>query len=793
MENANNSRVLGVVVGALLGVALSSQLAWGQDVSDEIEASDVDAEPLTQRAAPTHQGLDEVIVTAQKRAQSIQEVPLSITAISGEAIKMSDIQDMNELSRHTPNLKVEAAPAQTNVYVRGLGSDTNEGFEQSVGVFIDDIYYSRSAYLNSALLDINRVEVLRGPQGSLFGKNTISGAISIYTGIPDFEFTTDIEAQMGEWDSKMVSAVVNAPIIDDTLAVRVAGYYQDRGTFMTNTFHNTDDGEIENRTLRAKVRFDPSEDVRMVLTYLYNESVTPQGLRTQYTTVPDEFMTLFQAFDPEAEDDRSDGQSSKDTISTAGLNTNDLILNVGFDLWNHDFTWVSGGSLLDRAIFVDADFGPTQGIILAGEQDYKQWSSELKVVSPEGVLEYVAGLYYFGSILHNYQRLDLIPIDDIFADAVTLIGAGALAPVEDQILGLMPDIELVPERVETFYRQENHSYAAYGQATWHATETLRLIVGARYAVDFKDLEMQADLTSLNGVVPGSPVFQAVLSAEEFDTVEDQIARDFSPKVSALWSVTEWANLYATYAQGFKAGGFNANATNDDDIEFGPEVAVTYEGGLKTEFWDNRARVNVGLFRTEFEDLQVTVFTGVNTVVRNAAGAVSQGLELDGTVLFDFGLLASFSYAWLDAKYKDYSEGSCPSTGPSNEDENGHCDLSDRQIAKAPKYQASLTLNQMIPLGNLPFGMIVGLDILHHGGVFLQHDLDPLDYQEAYTLLNGRVGVGAEDLSWSFLVSMRNITDEVVLYGSADVPVYTGAHYGVVNDARHAFVTFRASF
>ncbi len=774
-----------------------NEQAAGQSAAVDAQAeAAVEAESEVEAPKRRRRTLDEVIVTAQKREQSLQEVPMSVTAIGGEMIKQSDMQDMNDLSRYTPNLKVIAGGIQNTVYIRGLGSDPNEGFEQSVGLFIDDVYYGRSHYLTSALLDVERVEVLRGPQGSLFGKNTVAGAIAIHTGMPDYEFSVDVDGAIGEDDYKQLSAVVNVPIIEDRWAVRVAGYYSDRGAFLTNTFHDQDDGEIELRTFRAKTRFDPTEDMYVTLSYLYNSGELPQGMRTQLSAAPEPFLTFFRLFDPETETDIEDGQTTADTVTTGKQLSDDFIGKLSWDVLGHNLSFVLASSAYTRVGLVDADFGPTQALTLAADQNYDQWSADLKITSGLGTIEYVAGLYYFESSLFNRHDIHVIPIRDIFADAVALLGADVLAPLTDPLLSLLPDQPLTAETIKSFYDQDNYSWAVYGQLTWNITQKLSLIGGARYAVDHKELLMFTELESVDGNVPGaSPILQTVLAAEEFRANEEQEAKDFSPKISVLWKAFDWGNIYATYAEGFKSGGFNANAVNDDQIEFFPEEARTYELGIKTEFWQDRARLNIGVFQTEFDNLQVSVFNGIETIVRNAASATSRGLEVDGTVLFDFGLMAIGSLALLEATYDEYPEGPCESSleNSAGQGEDGNCDLSGSRIAKTPDYQASLSLNYIRELGFAPVDAFIGGDILVHGDVDHQSDLDPLDHQDAYQLFHARVGLQASDLSWTATLAVRNITDETILMASGDVPFYSGAHYAVVDQPRTFSLKFRAQF
>lgn len=809
-------KILKLGMSVALAMVISTSIASAQEQADEATQSGdqtavtqdgqegaVEGDSAQPAVRKKRRTLDEVVVTAQKREQSLQEVPMSVTALSGEAIKQSEISDFNDLSRYTPNVKVAAGGILNRVYIRGLGSDYNEGFEQSVGLFIDDVYYGKAHYLVSALIDIERVEVLRGPQGSLFGKNTVAGAIAIHTGMPGYEFGADINASLDEEGSKEFSGFVNVPILDDRLAVRLTGAYIDRYGNLTNTFDGSRDGDVEYRVFRGKVRFDVTDDLFLTASYLKNDAIIPNGTRSQYSVGHDFWMPIIQAFDPKAEADISDGQTTLDDPARTEQLSDDLMLHASWDIKDHNLSLALGYSEYTRQGHLDADLGPVPMIGLDADEAYNQLSADLKLTSGLGKLEYVAGLYYFQSTLDFENHLNILPTATFLANP-TLFGAQPLSilsglgagDILGTITGAILGDQIALESQISNYHQDNKTYAAYGQLTWNVFDELTLTAGARIAEDEKDIVFKNDLELANGNIQNQGlILVGLLEAEEFLAIRSQTSRDVSLKLSGLWRATDWANVYLSYAEGFKAGGFNASAANDNNLEFFPESAVTYEAGIKTQLWDNSLRINLGVFRTEFDDLQVSVFNGVQTIVRNAATATSQGLEFEGTAVFDWGTSVMFALALLDAKYGEYVEGPCTTTLEGKADPNApdNCDLSGEKLARTPDYQASVVVSHVQSLGNLPFDLLIGGDVLAHGDVNLQSDLDPLDFQEAYILTNARLGFQAKDLSWSFTAAVRNLTDEVVKTSSADVPLFFGMHYASIEQRRTFSLKFRAQF
>ena len=733
--------------------------------------------------------LDEIVVKAQKREQNVQDVPLSITAISDVQIEQSDMEDLNDLGKYTPNLKVQTNGIFNHIYIRGLGSGFNEGFDQSVGFFIDDVYYARSHYLIAGLLDVSRVEVLRGPQGTLFGKNTVAGAVSIFSGTPHDDYEAKGSVTLGRYDLHTYHGVLNVPIVEDRIAGRFAAYYTKRDGFLHNTTLNQDDGAQQVFTGRAKVRFEINDQLSTTVSYLKNRGEIFRGIRSQLSAaVNPEWLTLMRSYDPQSEANVEDGRTSTDAPNAGVQDSDDVIAYFDYEPSDHLFQFIVAASQYTRDGGVDFDATPVPMMNVLVDQEFEQISAELRVVSPPGEIEYVAGLYYLNSTLNDFTDLT----GTFTPDIVTALGASILGvnpPQELSDLFTTASVTGTSERRISRFRQNTESASAFGQLTWYVTEDLSLIGGMRYGIDIKDVFFEQE------VDPGL-VFQGIAGMENFSETTEIEERDFAPKVSALWSFAEWGNVYATYAVGGKSGGFNALSLRASQTRFEPESADTYEAGVKTELFDGKARLNISGFRTDFENLQINVFNGFDNIVRNAPEAVVQGVEVDFTAVTDFNLTLFSSFSYLDSYYAEFSDGPCQSNDSAasfTDTSGGECDLKGEPLTNAPKFQGSVSGNQMFSLDNFPVDLMVGGDVLYQHDVYLAADVDPLDMQPAQWKFNARAGLMSKDQRFALTLFVKNLTDETTRVASGDVALFIGTHVATVDQPRTWTLNLRAEF
>ncbi|HCS27807.1 MAG TPA: hypothetical protein DIW43_10150 [Spongiibacteraceae bacterium] len=741
--------------------------------------------------------IEEVIVTAQKRAENIRDVPISITALSEDFISDAGITDIGELSQFAPNLVINATPYTGFVAMRGLGSGNNKGFERSVALVIDGVYYGRQDYLFEALTDAQRVEVLRGPQGTLFGKNAIAGALNVTTGIPTNEFTGKVSWLGGDFDRSRLQAAFGGPLIEDKILFRLALEDETQRGVIKNTSADLNRAEFpqvqdiddhmrsrENDIKRLKLLF-PSviEGLDISLTAT-DTSVFGNSTGTELTVATPETLEVYRRYDPNTEDDKSNQTSSQNANQDTLREGTSFSLQADYELGDYIFTAVMGTSEFDKVHVLDADFGPSEIVILAGDDEYEQNSIEIRVASPPGTFEYVAGLYYFES---DYLGTGTTELEA--AQTVEIVAAVRGSPATlNELLNLAVTAPLpLDDRLNNFrfFDQQTRSSAIFGQATWNLSEELALIAGSRYSEETKDVH--AILTHNNALA--ERFFAQFLFEEPYNEMRSRKETDFSPKFSVRYEMSEEITFYATWAKAFKAGGFNEAAVGESNLEFEPENAETYEAGTKMRLLNGAATLNIGLFNTEFDNLQVSLFNGTNFSVGNAASATSRGVEIESQLLPAPWLALNLSLAYLDSRYDEFPDAQCIATSTETA-----CDLSGERLTRAPEWEATLVqrwnLSRLIPgLDNLPFSVGLGLDATFRDLQFFSTDLDPIDSQGATTEVNANLRVSGLDDNWSVTLLARNITRRVIQAHGQDVPLQPGSHFGTMNALDRYFVEF----
>ena len=777
-------------------ILLITAPAYSQDAA---EASDPGAEAADnasetgEQAAPRKPNLklDEITVTAQKRAEDVQEVPFSVTAISGETLKMSNMQNLTEATALLPNATIAASSSFSVIYVRGLGTAINDGFEQSVGLYIDGVYMSRPSYLSDAVFDIERIELLRGPQGTLYGKNTVAGALNITTGDPAYEWFGNADFQYTEAGGHRVRLVGNAPVIYDKLAVRI-GFLDERSDGVVYN-HTRELRELkQDRTgARARILFEPTSNlsIRFGGDYAKTEDdgvgfevIQANNILTQ--TINPQFDPRFEGF--------PDRNSYMDTPGFLDRETYNANLVADYDIGEYTLTLVGGWSQFDEALLFDADLGPAPILWWDNADSYSQQSVELRLTSPPGEFEYVAGLYYFGSHYDAYTEFALFPDPDSTA---RILGISAIPDFLDPVIDLVTpllggllspilSVALSDKLIQSF-DQKTATYSVFGQATWNPNPEWSLILGLRYHYEEKKVTLSQNYQKTGAVL--RPLFEF----DEYELNESRDETNVSPKVSVKYRYTPDVVFYATAAAGFKAGGFNPFAPDASRATFEQEKSWTFEGGVKTTLFDERLTFNAGYFYTKFDDLQISVLTGIGTTffVDNAAQATTHGFEWETRFVPIEGGLMTFSGAWLSAFYDDFEEGPCMAERNPVQlvidavDDPGFCDLSGERLVRAPEWEISVTYNQIVPVA-WGIGLLGGFDMNYQASHFTDIDLDPGTFQKGYVLLNARLGlIDTDDQRWVLVLNGKNMLNAKVIGGATDAPLQGGTFFGIVAPGR----------
>ncbi|WP_116369122.1 TonB-dependent receptor [Parahaliea mediterranea] len=664
------------------------------------------------------QQLEEVIVTAQKRAESLQDVPISVSAVQGSKLQEAGIPNMAALADYVPNLHIASASVNTNIYMRGVGSGNNQGFEQSVGMYVDGIYMGRGRQYRAGFLDIERVEVLRGPQGTLFGKNTVAGAVNIISRSPDpsDELSGDVAVSLESFNGKQFEGGIETPI-SDTLAARFAFKKRETDGYVDNTLLDEPEGQIDETSYRFTLVWQPTDNLDINFKYSNTEFErigAPSA--TKYYLPPEQRDALFPNRSPFASigytltdffypELVAEGEKEFVTFKDNGYGTNradgigiginpdsndedydNYVLDLNWDVGGGTLTSITGYSEYQYIDGVDVDWLPLQFIHRDDDQRFEQISQEFRFASPGGeFFDYVAGVYYEKSELEFDRRVtidtnmdglvpQLLSVNSLF----TLLTSGAYTA--NQIAR------------NHYYKLDSDSYAIFGQGTFNLTDTFRVTLGVRYTEENKDVVssqfLSDDLTGIDN--PSDNFFLGFIEATSFNTYrynfnEDRTTDKWIPSLNIQWDVGEDSMLYFSASQGFKSGGFTAADDQEpgqldiatypcvpgqpieacydptvpnDDFEFEDEEVDAFEIGGKHSLFDGSMNVNWAAFYTLYDNLQTSIFKGVGFGVTNAGKSEVQGIEVDMLWQATNNLRIGLNGAWLDATYDEFENGPC---------------------------------------------------------------------------------------------------------------------------------------
>lgn len=635
--------------------------------------------------------LEEVVVTARYKAESVQDTPSAVTAFNEGLLEKVMAQDLRDVSPSTPNVRIQPVNGfnnSANIYMRGIGHGGIESTEEPrVGLSIDGVVLTRPVGSLIDLFDVDRIEVLRGPTGTTFGKNSMSGGIAITTKRPSGEFDYKAEVAVGNYGRKDLRVAVDMPIITDKLAARVSVLDQNYDGHFVNRVNGEDLGGEDVRTIRTSVLWTPTEniDATLIAWDVKDRSDAPgaendpdPGQLLQFTETDDDPYTV-----------------GSDAPNFANLDQTGVTGIVNWDLNGWVLTSVTGFSETDDFTANDFDHTEIPMFPTSRIQEHDQFSQELRLATQLGEkLDLVAGLFY---LTQEHEIVQNFP---------------TLGPSAD------------------YTTQDSDSKAVFAQAIYGVTDKLSATLGARYSKESKDYMRNpgvffADITTdPNSHKPISLLRQ--LTVDELATGSTRIVTGeldssrLTTKFGLDYQFNEDMMAYFSFAEGYKAGEFGARASSP--ITVGPtddESSESFEIGLKSEWFDNRLRLNVAAFYTEYEDLQVSVFlpsndnpTGQESALSNIAGATTKGLEVELFALPHERLTLQASVGLLDAEYTDFcADLNGPSVVVNPVSECGDVvslpngaalideDHSDRDLARAPELEAYLAAEYVQPLGN----------------------------------------------------------------------------------------------
>ena len=777
--------------------------------TDEAPAESAGTPPPAPRSGPM---LDEITVKAQKRAENVQDVPLSVTALGAEQLKENNLSDLGSISEFTPNLVILSTPTFNYITMRGVGTGFNRGLEQSVAIIIDEVYYGRASYLSNGLLDLAAIEVLRGPQGTLFGKNSAAGALHLRTAEPTRDYEFSVDGTYGMFNYWRARGTASGPIpgTNDELMFRVAFQAERRDGFIENTTLDRNEQNLDQTTIRAKLLWEPSATFSVQLQGTYGQT-KQDGFGVQIHRGTPRSIAAMQVFDPEFSDELDD-KTALDFPSFVDRTYYEATAIVSWEFAGGvELKSITNYAGFDEQVKFDADFSPIPFLTLQNDEEYSQFSQEIRFTSPPGEFQYVAGLFFFSNKVDALYRVENFATADelIFITgalgpnsaqynqagvALATLWANKMRARQNNNGGMLP----VQESATNPFVQEADSYAAFFQADWQMSDLWTLVVGNRVSYEKKKLVeggqiLKNEVTGVEGNFSltnpgGSLLFPLIQTGStDFDDARQRTEFNVSPKVVLRYEGFSMGMVYASAAAGYKGGGFNAQPLAPNEVEFEEETSITFEAGTKMDLFDGAGRFNVSAFYTFYNDFQSSAFNGVAFVPTNVGEARVMGIEFDGAQALTNWLMFNISGSFIRSRYVDFPNGPCPA-----EPGGTACPLAGKAFAH-PIFTTTAGLAMDLPLGNLPIRLIGNFSGSFATGDYLTTDRDPIDRRDSYFLARAALGLRDLDDLWSVMVYGSNLTDLEQIIDGDDQPTFTGAHFSTRTDPREVKVEARVRF
>ncbi len=761
--------------------------------------------------------IEEVMVSAQKREEVSQDVPISMSVLTDDFMKDQGVTDIADALLFTPNFSLNEEPRGSTPQCRGFTVDSgNPAFEPPCGIAIDGVAFTRTLYFSAGLMDLQRLEVLRGPQGTTFGKNTTAGVVSVVTKDPTDEFTVDFDSQYSpDPERERYELGVGGPIIADFLNFRVAGLYEDRQGYVENTTAEVDPtapphgGGRDRQSYRVKLDFVDVFGTQLKLSY---EKADFSFVGSTAESVKDEDsqeVAYYREYDPNA--DFKEGNYKN---SVAGPNGGDnssekIQLDWTWSLAGWDTTLVAAAGDLTGDAEVVVFASPVDYGRAISKEDSEFTSFEIRTLSPAfsgffgieelfgadlGSSEFLVGAFYQNQKNDIYGHLNF----DL-AQVAALVAGGAGVPIPPAAVDLViaNSGDTSEDSVTAEFFQDVDTQALFASARWFIDEEWKIELAARYSEEEKDGRWKTSYAQPSILFDsrGDRGFTAERSRSE---------SNIQPKISVGYSPTEDLNFFAHWTRGYKGGGFNAlqvfgNPEEPSEfregtgsLQFGAEYTDEWGIDAKMYLLDRAMQLNLSLYHMEAKEFQVLVavlgkspaaslpligsnLTGVGntlstyTEVRNAAEATAQGGELDLTWLANDWLTVIGAVGYNDTELVSYENGTCsPERRESGEQdpETGYCDLSGEPFPSSSKWNTTLSLQANYQLGNWWSALeglegLAGATVEYKSEYFGAPDLGKETLQESFYRYRAHIGLGNPSQGWSFRVTGLNLTDEVV--------------------------------
>ncbi|WP_245228489.1 TonB-dependent receptor [Pontixanthobacter sp. CEM42] len=800
---------------------------------------------------------DVILVTATRRAEDVQDIPIAVTAVSPVQLERQGVVNVQEITQVSPSFSTSNAQTSSGsvvLRIRGVGTTSNNiGFESAVGIFVDGAYQSRPGVALSEFVDVERVEVLRGPQGTLFGRNTSAGALNITNVRPDLsEFGGFVNGTYGNRDLLSLQGAINVPLVQDTLALRVTGAYRERDGFVTivdgagNRVGESNGSD--QYLLRGQLGWETEGGIRGRIIADYAESKAPFGAAIEVLQSPVETAGLFAAVGLGATGgmavpgtttnpfDNAAAEASIDNLTaTANFEpvtsseqwgiTGEIEIPLGE---NADLIYIGSYREYDSFERYDSDFSGIDVFnVDAGIVGIETMTHELRVQGDamDGKLNWLVGAYYSEEDIA--QQVDF----SLGQDYGELIGALFFAPTggafgANPLTVLSGGVDPAGVTNTNLYTQNSKSWSVFTHNTFNITDSLALTIGLRYSDESKDGSFAqgannnplcpAILASIGaGNVPaalvnnvfGTGCFAFTAPADLPQAAVFPLPRTFNSsfedneliytgKVS--YAFADPVNVYASFTHGYKSGGFNLDSTaaaGGADPRFASETVDAYEIGLKARFLDRAVTLNIAAFREEFQNFQVLEFTGAQFTTFNVPKANSTGVEIETVVRPSDNLTINSGVTYTRARYPQDCAGTQTSLNVVS--------LCGNSLTNAPEIVAIMGATYEKDLGNY-------LDFFLSGQIRFEDDrrtstqaidpaslanpvLVPFDVQDSNTKINLRAGIGAQDDIWAVEVFATNLTNQITRGVTFNTVLRSGSRSAFPQEPRSYGVTLRSKF
>jgi len=738
-----------------------------------------------------------IIVTARRREENLQDTPLSITALTSEDLAARSLSSLDQVGNFVPNVSMSSGAGGSggannlSIYIRGVGqNDFLFTVDPAVGVYVDGVYYPRSLGSTLDLLDIERVEVLRGPQGTLFGKNTIGGAVSVTSVAPTGDTGGYIEGTYGSYDRIDVRGSVETSLVDDILAARVSFSSRDRDGYGTRRDFFTGEvidhpGDENQSAARLALRWTPSSAVTVDLTADYSrwrQQSVPEVLLSfdQSVSVVSQLWNAFVANPVPI----SAAFISADPYTSFGTGPNENTL----DSWGVSgvLNWEASDSFSIKSVTAyrhmtasfgrDGDGGPVDYIATLNDQRQHQFSQEIQFLGTafDDRLNWVIGGFYFDE--YGVDTNDVTLASGLFGAFEALPGPidGSPLAMPTAPGGLGNPINVALDLDFDIYNQiKIESYAVFGQATFNIADSLNMTVGARFSHEQKEYTLAHTRTA-----SGVPIIPLTTVSDSWDS--------FTPMASLDYRISPSLLVYGSVSRGFKGGGFNGRPTTDNTppIPFDPEEVTAYEIGFKSDLFDRRLRFNSAFFYNDYTDIQLSRVNanaaGVLVLdLGNAGDAEIFGFEVELQAQPTDRLTLTGSLGYTDFEFTNLAAGVTDIT------------LQTRPPL-VPRWTAVAGAAYTIPITNSS-NVIVRGDVAYRSQAFLEASNLASLSQSAYALVNARISYENLNSGWEVSVFATNLTDKAYLASGLSALASFGTTEGAYGRPREFGVSARVRF